>query len=221
MPIIVDGVTIQDCGGVSTDAVNTEIVNADVNVVYAESCYAPGEIDFPEGGNFIVPPGVTSVNICMIGGGGGGAAPEDISSTTYGGGGFAGTVVSQAVATTPGESIVVAVGDGGAGQPAIGYGSPGIASSFGAVVASGGAGGNDINGDYAGNGGTTTNCRGTFTHGTSATGGGSIFYGGQAGFGDGGDALGGAGGIGAGGGAAYQHNGAGAGGNGLVKISWS
>ena len=135
----------------------------------------------------------------------------------YVGGGFAGTIVEQAVSVTPGDSITVVVGAGGAWKF-----SAGGQSSFGAVTASGGALGNAS--AFYGNGEARVTSYGTAYNGRhtyySAN-----YYGGQAGFGNGGDGRGYPGGSlhgqkGGGGGAGVDASPGTDGGDGVVKISW-
>ena len=109
--------------------------------------------------NFVVPAGVTSVDVLAIGGGGGGANGHQ-------GGGGSGYVGTGTFAVTPGQSITVNVGAGGTGavqqlnNNIVGL-TPGQPSSFGAFLASAGGGvvlgGNSPGGDGGSGGGGACN----------------------------------------------------------------
>tara|TARA_B100000287_G_scaffold428434_1_gene479846 strand:+ start:618 stop:3221 length:2604 start_codon:yes stop_codon:yes gene_type:complete len=62
--------------------------------------------------NFVVPAGVTSINIMAVGGGGGGSA----GGTNADGGCGGGLVWTDDVPVTPGETLIVGVGTGGHGH---------------------------------------------------------------------------------------------------------
>ncbi len=81
------------------------------------------------GDTYVVPQGVTSVTVTMIGGGGGAG-----SSFYYpgGGGGSGHYIIKEAFAVTPGESILVQVGAGG------GHQADGGPSKFGDLLVDGG-----------------------------------------------------------------------------------
>lgn len=68
--------------------------------------------------SFVVPAGVTSVNIACIGGGGGGEAGIGYSGSAGGSG--AGLGYSNSVSVTGGETLTVAVGAGGSGGTGVG-----------------------------------------------------------------------------------------------------
>jgi len=103
--------------------------------------------------NWIVPAGVTLINLCVAaGGGGGGGGHGHLDHGGAGGGGGGGSgVVKATVAVTPGETLAIVVGPGGAegigqtGDPKGGDGGNGIPSSatgsFGQILANGGLGG--------------------------------------------------------------------------------
>ena len=240
MPIIVDGVTIQDCSGVDCDNINMVGVDADNTRVYTEQCADPaGSVTVDYGsasgdtqyltnnGNgswtFRVPLGKTSVTVCMVGGGGTGSSHNQ--STQYGG--FAGNEISQSYSVTPESNVALQVGLGGQSDDELIQGDAGRPSTFGGLTASGGAGGTPIAG-YQGNGGAgPSGCGGGGYHdGTLAY----EFieaYGGQASsFGDGGDGAQEAGatapGIGGGSGGVFStdHEDLN-GGNGRVILTWS
>ena len=62
--------------------------------------------------NFVVPTGVTSINIMAVGGGGGGSA----GGTNADGGCGGGLVWTDGVSVTPGETLIIGVGTGGHGH---------------------------------------------------------------------------------------------------------
>lgn len=102
-------------------------------------------------GIWIVPSGVTSVEVLVIGGGGGGGC--------YGGGGGGGGFLSVAThPVTAGSPLGIAVGDGGAGGTDPGARNPGAAggnSVFDSLIAYGGGGGSWVWGPNNGIGGTS------------------------------------------------------------------
>jgi len=63
---------------------------------------------------WIVPPGVTSISILCVGAGGGGRSVSQFNFPGYGGGGGA-LAYSNNISVTPGLSVSIEVGDGGAG----------------------------------------------------------------------------------------------------------
>lgn len=203
---------------------------------------------------FTVPSGVYSLNVCMIGGGGSGAANNNNSTVyahgpSYAGGGYSGAIVEDTIEVEPGDGITVTIGSGGVAVSTI-YtststvaklnGLAGGTTSFGPLVAAGGAGGTYAPEDivlYKGNGASRTTCIGTANDGvkvttTSYIGNEPIVaYGGQAGFAAGGngrtgaDIVGYSGSMGSGGGGVTSTtikstNTSGKGGNGYVKITW-
>ena len=122
---------------------------------------------FNSSGTFIVPAGVTSVNVQVWGAGGaGGGSTSDGNS---GAGGGAGGYSYGTLAVTPGTSILYTVGAGGIGST--GNGASGGNSSFLTITANGGDGGR-ANGGSVGTGGTASGGS-TNTTGGSGNGGGS------------------------------------------------
>ena len=83
---------------------------------------------------WVVPQGVTSVTVTMIGGGGGGGSGYYYMG---GGGGSGYYAIDQEVAVTPGETIAIQVGNGGAIQAVGGQ------TKFGALTVNGGSPGKD------------------------------------------------------------------------------
>ena len=212
--------------------------NLNVQAVYmnGEIAYAkPGTQTFTSSGTFTVPSGITIVTLCMIGAGGSGAYAYGLSK--HAGGGHAGQIKSQTYNVSPGQNISVIIGSGGvcphsAPDEVSSNGQAGGNSSFGSLVAIGGAGAivdldeNIIH--FKGDGETKpANCKGTYINGTYIEFSGDPHWGGEAGFGNGGNAAAGAtagnGGYGAGGGGAKSANSLGTpgnGGNGYCGITW-
>lgn len=94
---------------------------------------------FNQSGSFVVPNGVTAVKATAIGGGGGAGYH---STMPGGGGGAGGKAIGIVTGLTPGMSIPVTVGAGGAGLPVPANGNAGATSSFGTFLSgTGGAGG--------------------------------------------------------------------------------
>jgi len=106
---------------------------------------------FFSNGSFIVPRGVTSLLVEGFGGGGGGSAgcgvvgPSGI--TIAGSGGGAALYTSQVIPVTPGTSMAVVIGAGGAGGAPNNNGADGVSTTFGAsaVIMRGGQGGKGSN----------------------------------------------------------------------------
>jgi len=105
-------------------------------------------VTFSSNGTFVVPVGVTSIQVEAWGGGGSGGG---YNSLVFGGGGGGGAYSRRFLAVTPGSSFPVVVGFGA--TCCSGDGQPGNPSNFGSglVVAAGGGGG--IAGDGGGAGG--------------------------------------------------------------------
>jgi hypothetical protein len=115
---------------------------------------------FTSSGTFTVPAGVSAVKVTVIGGGGGGA-----TRTTNGlsaGGGGAGVAIQYITGLTPGGTVSVTVGAGGAGSTA------GGTSSFGAYCSATGGGGAATNTDVGGTGGTASGGTFNFSGGKGA-----------------------------------------------------
>ena len=96
---------------------------------------APVYQTFTSSGTFSVPSGVSSVDVLVVAGGGGGGYEG-------GGGGAGGLIFRPGFTVTPGGTVSVTVGDGGAGSPGPGgqsnLGSNGQDSVFGTLTAKGG-----------------------------------------------------------------------------------
>lgn len=146
--------------------------------------------EFTASGTWDVPAGVTLIGISAWAGGGGGGA-----ASTYGGGGGGGgaiEVTAVTVPVTPGETITVTVGAGGAAGAA--GGDTVIVGSFGTGTVLGGSAGVDgtVLGQGAGGaGGAATGA--TYAGGAGGGGGGLVAYGGGGGGGAGTGSAGSAG----------------------------
>lgn len=105
---------------------------------------------------FVVPNGVTSVRVALIGGGGGGGGGA-IGWGSGAGGGCGGGIAGGTIPVTPGASISVTVGAGGAGGGDAANGSTGGVSAFGSLTAVGGSWGRNgyynLWGQYSGGSG--------------------------------------------------------------------
>jgi trimeric autotransporter adhesin len=148
---------------------------------------------FSTSGSFIVPAGVTSIQVEAWGAGGAGGGATGTPSA--GGGGAGGAYArNNTLAVTPGSSYTVTVGSGGIGNIST-TGPSGGSSSFGGtlVVAVGGTGGNRATTNST----TATGATAPVTGNTGAI----NFYGGNGGTGGAAGASGGGGGASAGTGA--------------------
>lgn len=146
--------------------------------VVGATYFTTGSQTFTSSGNFNVPAGVTSIHITLVGGGGsGGGGISDAGS-----GSFGGAVVGE-LAVTPGETLQITIGAGGArptstsGTNSTGKGGQGTSISRSSVMLAGAGGG--------GGGAGTSNTNGTgggAAFGTSINGGnGSTSAGGTSG----------------------------------------
>ena len=197
---------------------------------------AGGQIQFTSAGaySFVVPNGVTAISVVAIGGGGGGNGGGLSSEGGLGGCGGGGGALAYVnnISVTPGETLTVSVGGGGAGSPNAGGGYTGIASSLlrgsTKLISANGGGGGLV---FGGSGGTVDvglgGAGGKGGAGNSSGGGGGGGAGGYVGSGgDGGSGFGGgdysvgngkagAGGAAGGGGGGAYGGFAGAGGGGV------
>ena len=102
---------------------------------------------FTESGSWTVPANVTSVDVFLFGGGGGAGytshtGDNDNNGTGYGGGGGSGHMAKSTLTVTPGQSIAITIGAGGARGSSGGTGGTGGTTSFGSLLsAQGGSGG--------------------------------------------------------------------------------
>jgi hypothetical protein len=187
---------------------------------------------FTSTGTFTIPASVTKVKVTVVGGGGGGRSATN--STAQGGGGGGGVAIKTITGLTPGGTVTVTVGAGGAANTTGGTSSfgaycsatGGLSPAFGASGPAGGAGGTATGGDINFIGGS--GCGGNGVAGTvggSAGNGGSSIFGG-AGLGAGSTnavntAGAGVDGTGAGGGGGCGGPGTGgAGGSGIVIVEY-
>lgn len=161
----------------------------------------PTSQEFTSTDTFVVPIGVTALEIKTWGtGGGGGAGGDDTVGETGGGGGFA---HATAVAVTPGETLDIIIGTGGGGGPGppfdAGAGGGGggrtrVVRQTGSVnLSEGGAGGGGGGGDNSvgaaaagrgGAGGTNTGETGVGSSTATGGGGGTQIAGGDGGIGN-------------------------------------
>ena len=126
--------------------------------------YSTSQKIFTSSTNWVVPNGVTSVQVTVIGaggGGGGGYWPTTALNANGGGGGGSGGYKTSTVSVTPGSTISVKVGIGGKGgaggtQSGITAGSTGGSSSFGSyITVTGGGGGQPGSATSVGTGGSS------------------------------------------------------------------
>jgi hypothetical protein len=174
-----------NCNGVWADGCELDVTSDPLNCgVCGNACpigpcagggctMATGEVTYstPGSATFVVPAGITSVSVVVVGGGGGGPA----STCNCGGGGGGGLCYLNSIPVTPGASIPVVVGAGGAA------GAVGTQSSFnGTLIAYGGGAGSSSGPGGAGGSGTGGTCYSGGTGG-SFTGGGSPYHAGAGG----------------------------------------
>jgi len=95
--------------------------------------FGSGVQSFPASGNFVVPPGVTQVEVELWGGGSGTFASA--AGAPSGGGSGGGYARKRIVGLNPGQQVAVTVGSGGSGGVVAGAGpTGGGTSSFGTFV---------------------------------------------------------------------------------------
>ena len=173
---------------------------------------------FTSSGTFTVPSGVTQVSAVCIGGGGG-ASGSPGTSLYSGAGGGGGGLAYGTFSVTPGESLTISTGLGGAGASGTNPGGDGsdsiisrASSAVNLLVANGGGGG--INGGPGGTSSSTGGASGS-SGGNERDGGGYGGSGGSSNNNNGGGGGGGAGGYsGNGGNGGIGNSGVGGGGNG-------
>lgn len=139
-------------GGVSSDDIHSLATSPLLR--YHLPDLAPGfsrSAFFTSNTAWSVPAGVRRARVRVVGAGGGGGGG---TGNFGGGGGGAGGYSEAILALSPGQSISIVVGTGGASSPATVTGGAGGASSFGDLVsAGGGQGGGSANPDSRGGAG--------------------------------------------------------------------
>ncbi len=130
---------------------------------------------FPTSGNFVVPPGVTSLTIKAWGAGGGGGEASP-NTADAGGGGGGGGYAGGVMTVTAGQTITVVVGSGGLGATTGGNnGTAGnntfVTNGTSTVNATGGGAGTSVNGGGAGGAGGTAAFGGSVSSQVTHTGG--------------------------------------------------
>lgn len=152
---------------------------------YGTPLQVKGIVTFTSSGTFIVPPGVTNVDVCLVGGGGAGGASYNESGEYYnagyaGGGGGAGYVKNYMKYTvTPGNVYPIVIGAGGIGIDKNTYlnkGNNGGTTYFDTLFASGGNGGGG-EGSSCTDGGDGGSGGGSGAYGYSSISGGGSFAG--------------------------------------------
>lgn len=204
----------------------------------AQRVAASGSVKFTTAGvtPWVVPAGVTRVFVKVIGGGGGGGKRQALAALGAGGGAGGGGYAEGWVTVTPGATISITVGAGGAGATVSNTsGANGGTSSFGAFMSATGGGGGGVTsgaGGGVGTGGSRNTSLGPGTSGISFSnsggtdnglaGGGGGPGGAQITYSSGSAAANGNNGIGpggGGGGAVFGGNG-GSGADGYVEVEW-
>ena len=102
---------------------------------------APVQQSFTSSGTFSVPSGVTAVNVLVVAGGGAGGGPLHPGFNGGGGGGAGGLIYRPGFTVTPGGTVTVTVGSGGARTTPSAHATNGQDSVFGTLTAKGGGGG--------------------------------------------------------------------------------
>jgi hypothetical protein len=152
--------TFNAVGADTTSTFTIQASDVDSNVSFRDfsiTILAPVYQSFTSSGTFSVPSGVTAVDVLVVAGGGGGGFDQG------GGGGAGGLIFRPGFTVTPGGTVSVTVGDGGAGtQGPAQRGTTGQDSVFGTLTAKGGGGagsgdgaGPHNNGSQGGSGGAT------------------------------------------------------------------
>jgi hypothetical protein len=211
--------------------VNSNVTDREFNIIV----YAPSITSFTSSGTFSVPSGITAVNVLVVAGGGG--IQFTGGGSDFGGGGAGGLIYRPGFPVTPGGTVTVTVGEGGAnsstlpsgstnpsitthntGSYPVNYDTPSTAANgqdsvFGTLTAKGGGGGagcSGVAGGSSGGSGGGGGTPGSATQPTQPGDSGTYGFGNSGGPSSGNDGSGG-GGAGAAGG---QYPGPAAGGNG-------
>ena len=103
--------------------------------IFSITVQSPVSQSFTSSGTFSVPSGVTAVDVLVVAGGGAGGGDAG------GGGGAGGLIFRPGFTVSPGGTVSVTVGAGGATTPGGAVGSTGQDSVFGTLTAKGGGGG--------------------------------------------------------------------------------
>ncbi len=151
------------------------LVFSGLGLFYPEKALAATTTYNSGSGNFVVPAGVTSLQIEGWGAGGGGGSGETGagSGDDGGGGGGGGYFIETAASVTPGQNVAYSVGAGGAGRALDsatngGNGGATTVSTF-SLTANGGTGGQAIDNGGAGGAGGTASGGDTNTTGSAGT----------------------------------------------------
>jgi len=160
----ITGTLTTDIGSTTTTNVVIRAVDAASNTssrAFSITEIASATVSFTASGTFAVPAGITAVDVLVVGGGGG-SGSAGAPTVSSGGGGAGGLIYRPGFTVSPGSTITVTVGDGGADVG--GNHSPGNSgqdSVFGTLTAKGGGGGGSIDGagkqGGSGGGGGTSN----------------------------------------------------------------
>lgn len=133
--------------GTNDTKIMTPIRVADAQVIFSSQVFHSSD-------DYIVPPEISKLQVIIVGGGGGGGGGGIFSTEDGGGGGGGGMRIAEVV-VTPGATLAVVIGTGGAGGSTYANGSTGEISTFGATLATanGGLGGIAGSGQSGGAGG--------------------------------------------------------------------
>lgn len=156
---VLNGSTLAGTTWIESDAVNTigvDFINftqsTNTNTTYTPStitfdgygrmtnAVARGMAVLISGTSWVVPTGVTSAKVTLIGGGGGGGGGGSSAARLGGGGGAGATTISYITGLT-GAAITYAIGSGGTAGTSSLAGGNGGNTTFGAISAAGGTGG--------------------------------------------------------------------------------
>ena len=160
----ITGTLTTDIGSTTTTNIVIRAVDAASNTssrAFSITQIASATVSFTASGTFAVPAGITSVDVLVVAGGGG-SGSAGAPTVSSGGGGAGGLIYRPGFTVSPGSTVTVTIGDGGAdvgGNHA--PGNSGQDSVFGTLTAKGGGGGGSIDGagkqGGSGGGGGTSN----------------------------------------------------------------
>ena len=132
----------------------TQLMSVPYSLFSANSGFSNMQV-FNASGNFVIPPGVTTIMVEVWGGGGSGGSPSGAGSMSSGGGG--GGYGKGTYTVTPSSNYTVTIGAGGSVGALAAAGSAGGTSSFGSLIsATGGAGGTTNSAMVVGVGGSSS-----------------------------------------------------------------